>query len=53
MGALLDLLQVNQTCVWGHSDGAVIGAIMAITQPTRVRGLVFEGGHLYTRKPRS
>ena len=26
---------------------------MAITQPTRVRGLVFEGGHLYTRKPRT
>jgi 3-oxoadipate enol-lactonase len=46
-------LQVNQTCVWGHSDGAVIGAIMAITQPARVRGLVFEGGHLYTRKPRT
>ena len=44
-------LQVNQTCIWGHSDGAVIGAIMAITQPARVRGLVFEGGHLYTRKP--
>ncbi len=53
MWALLDLLQVNQTCIWGHSDGAVIGAIMAITQPARVRGLVFEGGHLYTRKPRT
>ena len=51
MWALLDTLQVNQTCIWGHSDGAVIGAIMAITQPARVRGLVFEGGHLYTRKP--
>jgi len=53
MWALLDTLQVNQTCIWGHSDGAVIGAIMAITQPAHVHRLVFEGGHLYTRKPRS
>jgi pimeloyl-ACP methyl ester carboxylesterase len=51
MWALLDALQVSQTCIWGHSDGAVIGAIMAITHPARVRGLVFEGDHLHTRKP--
>jgi pimeloyl-ACP methyl ester carboxylesterase len=53
MFGLLDALQVNETLVWGHSDGAVIGAVMAITQPTRVRSLIFEGGHLYSRKPLS
>jgi len=53
MFALLDALKVHETFVWGHSDGAVIGAIMAITQPARVRGLIFEGGHLYNRKPLS
>jgi pimeloyl-ACP methyl ester carboxylesterase len=53
MFALLDALQVNEILVWGHSDGAVIGAIMAITQPTRIRSLIFEGGHLYNRKPLS
>ncbi len=49
----LDVLQITQVRVWGHSDGAVIGAIMAIKQPERVRALVFEGGHLYNRKPES
>ena len=53
MFALLDALNVRETLVWGHSDGAVIGAIMAITQPARVRALIFEGGHLYNRKPLS
>ncbi len=50
---LLDALQIDRAFVWGHSDGAIVGAIMAITQPDRVRGLVFEGGHLYGRKPGS
>jgi pimeloyl-ACP methyl ester carboxylesterase len=49
MWALLGLLQVNQTCVWGHSDGAVIGAIRAITQPARVRGLVLGQPSLHSQ----
>jgi len=53
MFALLDAVRAPDTYVWGHSDGAVIGAMMAITRPTRVRGLVFESGHLYNRKPHS
>lgn len=47
---LLDALMIDRVRVWGHSDGAVIGAIMAIVQPVRIRALVFEGGHLYNRK---
>src|SRR5512143_1320458 len=46
----LDALQIDRVRVWGHSDGAIIGAIMAILAPDRVRALVFEGGHLYNRK---
>ncbi len=46
----LDVLQLDRVWVWGHSDGAVIGAIMAITAPERVRALVFEDGHLYNLK---
>jgi pimeloyl-ACP methyl ester carboxylesterase len=46
-------LQIDRVRVWGHSDGAVIGAIMAICAPDRVRALVFEGGHLYKRKTES
>ena len=53
MFALLDAVQAPDAFIWGHSDGAVIGAMMAITRPARVRGLVFEGGHLYNRKPLS
>ena len=53
MFTLLEALNTRETLVWGHSDGAVIGAIMAITQPARVRALIFEGGHLYNRKPLS
>lgn len=50
MFALLDAVKAPDANVWGHSDGAVIGAIMAIARPARVRGLVFESGHLYNRK---
>jgi len=49
----LEALQIDRVRVWGHSDGAVIGAIMAILAPDRVRALVFEGGHLYNRKTES
>ena len=34
---LLDELKIDRVRVWGHSDGAVIGAIMAILAPDRVR----------------
>ena len=47
---LLDAMKIDRVRVWGHSDGGVIGAIMAILAPARVRTLVFEGGHLYDRK---
>ncbi len=50
---LLDALKIDRVRVWGHSDGAVIGAIMAILAPDRLRALVFEGGHLYNRKTES
>ncbi|CAG0929478.1 Putative non-heme bromoperoxidase BpoC [Thermoflexales bacterium] len=49
----LDALPLADVRVWGHSDGAIIGAIMAILAPRRVRALVFEGGHLYNRKTES
>jgi pimeloyl-ACP methyl ester carboxylesterase len=50
---LLDELKIDRVRVWGHSDGAVIGAIMAILAPDRLRALAFEGGHLYNRKTES
>ena len=53
MLAVLDHATVDEAWVWGHSDGAVVGAWMAILAPQRVRALVFEGGHLYARKQAS
>jgi len=53
MLALLDGLSIDETILWGHSDGAVIAAWMALKAPDRVRALILEGTHLWRRKPRS
>jgi pimeloyl-ACP methyl ester carboxylesterase len=50
MLAVLDHAQATNAYLWGHSDGAVVGAWMAIRWPGRVRALAFEGGHLRARK---
>jgi pimeloyl-ACP methyl ester carboxylesterase len=50
MLAVLDHAGVESAFLWGHSDGAVVGAWMAILAPERVRSLVFEGGHRRARK---
>ncbi len=47
---LLDALKIERAWVWGHSDGAVIAAIMSILAPGRIGGFIFEGGHLFCRK---
>lgn len=51
--ALLDSLGIERAAFWGHSDGAVIAAIIGFTAPERVRGLVFEAFHYYRMKPAS
>lgn len=51
--ALLDTLGIERAFLWGHSDGAVIAAIIGFTAPERVRGLVFEAFHYYRTKPAS
>jgi pimeloyl-ACP methyl ester carboxylesterase len=50
---ILDSLNLKQVYLWGHSDGAVIAAILGFTAPERVRGLVLEAFHYYRQKPRS
>jgi pimeloyl-ACP methyl ester carboxylesterase len=51
--ALLDALGIERAFLWGHSDGAVIAAIIGFTAPQRVRGLVLEAFHHYRMKARS
>lgn len=42
---VLDALGVARAAVWGHSDGAVVAAWMAILAPARVTALVLEAFH--------
>lgn len=50
---VLDALEIEQAFLWGHSDGAVIAAIIGFTAPERVRGLILEAFHYYRMKPGS
>jgi pimeloyl-ACP methyl ester carboxylesterase len=50
---LLDALGIERAFLWGHSDGAVIAAIIGFTAPERVRGLILEAFHYYRMKPKS
>ena len=43
--ALLDALGIDRAFFWGHSDGAVIAAIIGFSEPGRVRGLILEAFH--------
>jgi 3-oxoadipate enol-lactonase len=50
---VLDALAITRCAVWGHSDGAVIAAIMALRDPARISGIVLEALHVERVKPRS
>ena len=50
---LLDALAIDRCILWGHSDGAVIAAILAIRDPARYAGIIVEAIHLDREKPRS
>ncbi|MDQ3809141.1 MAG: alpha/beta hydrolase [Chloroflexota bacterium] len=50
---LLDALDVQRAVLWGHSDGAVIAALVALEAPARVRALIVEAIHFFRVKPRS
>jgi 3-oxoadipate enol-lactonase len=51
--AMLDALGVERCAIWGHSDGAIIAAIMALRRPSRVTALIVEALHVERQKPRS
>jgi len=50
---LLDALDIESPVVWGHSDGAVIAALLALLDRRPVRGLILEAFHFFRAKPRS
>lgn len=51
--AFLNELGIDHAVIWGHSDGAVIGAILGIIAPVRIRSLILESFHYYRVKSRS
>ena len=51
--SLLNYLGIERAFLWGHSDGAVIAAIIGFTAPDRVGGLILEAFHYYGMKPGS
>lgn len=50
---LLDALEIERPVFWGHSDGAVIAAMMGLRWPGRIAGLILEAFHYYRFKPGS
>ena len=51
--AMLDALGIARCAIWGHSDGAIIAANMALRAPGRVTAVVLEALHVERAKPRS
>lgn len=51
--SFLDSFGIERAVLWGHSDGAVIAAILGFTAPQRMKALILEAIHYYALKPRS
>lgn len=49
----LDALNIERPILWGHSDGAVIAALMGLQTPERIAGVILEAFHLLRVKPGS
>jgi len=46
VNALLEQLQIDSLYIWGHSDGAIIGLIMAFKYPKKVGKLLASGANM-------
>jgi pimeloyl-ACP methyl ester carboxylesterase len=43
---LLTQLKLDSAYIWGHSDGAIVGLLLAIHYPSKVKKLLASGGNL-------
>jgi pimeloyl-ACP methyl ester carboxylesterase len=50
---VLDALGIERAVLWGHSDGAVIAAMIGLSAPERCSRLILEAFHFYRNKPAS
>lgn len=46
INAVMEKLQVDSAFIWGHSDGAILGLILAMDYPKRVKKLLAYGANL-------
>ena len=46
LNALLNHLNIDSAYIWGHSDGAIVGLLMAINYPKKVKKLLASGPNL-------
>lgn len=44
--AVLESLHIDSTFIWGHSDGGIVGLLMAIRHPEKVKKLLASGANL-------
>jgi pimeloyl-ACP methyl ester carboxylesterase len=51
--AVLEALGIERAVFWGHSDGAVIAAMIGLMAPERCERLILEAFHFYRNKPSS
>lgn len=51
--SFLDTLGIESATLWGHSDGAVIAAMMGLIAPHRCAAVILEAFHFLRRKPGS
>jgi pimeloyl-ACP methyl ester carboxylesterase len=50
---VLEALGVSRPVLWGHSDGAVIAAMIGLAAPDLPSGIILEAFHFYRVKPGS
>lgn len=50
---LLEALKIERPVLWGHSDGAVIAAMVGLRWPDLPAGVILEAFHYYRFKPGS
>jgi len=51
--AVLDALGIERATFWGHSDGAVVAAMIGLKVPDRCEQLILEAFHYFRKKPGS
>ena len=46
VNAVLNHLKIDSSYIWGHSDGGIVGLLMAINYPRKVKKLLASGANL-------